>query len=236
MKKTINIPQHLAIIPDGNRRWARQRGLKPWEGHERGAQNIEKLIEEAHKIGIKYLTFWGSSVDNLKKRPISEKKALLDIYLRYFKKLSESREIHENQVKINVIGRWKEQFPEKLKRVIYECLKQTAHYQKNFLNFLLAYSGDDEMKEAIKKIVQKYSSKIKITGKLIKENLMTNDLPPVDFMIRTGGEPHLSSGFMMWDVANAQLYFSKKYFPDFGPADLRRAVEEFTRRIRRFGG
>ena len=93
-----NLPQHIAIIPDGNRRWAKAKGLEPWDGHEEGAKNTEKLVRFASEKGIKCITFWGSSIDNLTKRPLREKRALLDIYERYFKKLIGGKEIHENDI------------------------------------------------------------------------------------------------------------------------------------------
>jgi undecaprenyl diphosphate synthase len=147
----------------------------------------------------------------------------------------DSEDIHKNEARINVIGKWQEQFPEGLKKVIKECVDKTKKYKNYYLNFLLAYNGDDEMVEAIRKIAKKCKSGARITAQAIKENLMTKDLPPVDLLIRTGGEPHNSAGFMMWDVANAQLYFSEKMNPDFGPEDLREAVLDYGERGRRFG-
>lgn len=230
------MPEHVVVIPDGNRRWARERGQKPWEGHLAGADRIEELVRKALEMKIKNISFWGSSVDNLKKRPLVEKKALLDIYEKYFKRLIESDEIHQNQAKINILGRWREQFPESLKKILEDGIKRTKDYKNYNLNFLLAYGGDDEMLEAIKKISLEVGKDIKkITPELIKENLMTRSLPAVDFLIRTGGEPHLSAGFMMWDLANAQLYFSDKLFPDFDKADFEKAIEDFSERGRRLG-
>jgi undecaprenyl diphosphate synthase len=231
----IKIPNHVAIIPDGNRRWAKSKGMKSWEGHEYGAKNTEKLIRHAFKLGIKCLSFWGSSLENLKKRPFQEKRALLGIYERYFKQLMNSEDIHKNKVKINFIGKWEKQFPDSLKRVIYGCIEKTKNYKDCFLNFFLAYNGDDEMIETVKNIVKKYKPEQKITGKTIKENLMTRDLPSVDFLVRTGGEPHLSAGFMMWDIANSQMYFSQKLYPDFSEADFEKAIGEFDKRERRLG-
>lgn len=235
-KETLdNMPKHLAIIPDGNRRWAKERGLESWDGHEFGAQNTEKLIKYALKKGLQCLTFWGSSLDNLKKRPLQEKKALLDIYKKYFEKLLDDSSIHEEEVKINFIGRWEEQFPESLKEVIHSLIEKTKNYEKKMLNFMLAYSGDDEIMSAISKIHNKYEKGVEITAQLIKENLMTASLPPVDYMIRTGGDPHLSTGFMMWDTANAQLYFAQDKYPDFNEEKLEEALQEYARRQRRFG-
>ncbi len=231
----IKIPNHVAIIPDGNRRWAKGKEMNPWEGHEFGAKNTEKLINRAFKIGIKCLSFWGSSLENLKKRPFQEKKTLLGIYKKYFKCLMDNDDIHKNKVRINFIGKWEEQFPESLKSIIRECIEKTKNYRSYFLNFFLAYNGDDEMLEAVKNITKKYKSGDRITFKTIKENLMTESLPPVDFLIRTGGEPHLSAGFMMWDIANSQMFFSQELYPDFNEEKFEKAIGEYDKRERRMG-
>lgn len=236
MPERKNIPNHVAIIPDGNRRWAKARGLQPWEGHDAGAKNLEKVLRANLDLGVKHVTFWGSSLDNIKRRPWREKKALLDIYRKYFLKLMDSEDIHNNEVQINVIGKWEDQFPDSVKKVIQKCVRRTNKYQKFFLNFLLAYSGDAEMVEATNKIIEKFKGKVKrITARMIKEHLMTRDLPPVDLLIRTGGEPHNSAGFMMWDAANAQLYFSEVLWPDFDEKKAREAIMDYGRRARRFG-
>jgi undecaprenyl diphosphate synthase len=229
------IPNHVAIIPDGNRRWARSRGMKPWKGHDAGAQNIENLTRFALKRGVNSLSFWGSSLENLKKRPLLERKELLRIYEIYFNKLITSSDIHDNQVRINVIGKWQQQFPSRLKKILLEGIEKTRKYTKKNLNFFLAYNGDDEMIEAIKSIVESGKKAKDITNKMIKEHLMTRELPAVDFLIRTGGEPHLSAGFMMWDVADCQLYFSEKNFPDFDEKEFGKALDDYAQRGRRMG-
>jgi undecaprenyl diphosphate synthase len=223
----MNLPKHIAIIPDGNRRWAKERGLEPWEGHSAGAAIMEQLARYAFDNGIFALSFWGSSLENLQKRPLLEKQALLRIYEEYFKKLIVNEDIHRNRVRINVIGKWQEQFPTSLKKIIIEGVEKTAHYADHELNFFLAYSGDDEMLEAVRKIVSSGIAPEKITSETIKQNLMTSSLPAVDLLIRTGGEPHLSAGFMMWDIANVQFSFSEKNFPDFEKADLVKSIEEY---------
>lgn len=235
MPETAKIPNHVAIIPDGNRRWAKQRGLKPWEGHIEGAKNTENLMKKALEMKIKCLSLWGSSLENLKKRPFEEKKALLGIYEEYFTKLLKNEDVHKNEVRINFIGKWEDQFPESLKKIMRDCLDITKNYAKHTLNFLLAYSGDDEMKDAVRKISQEKIAPEDITDEVIKNHLMTKDLPPVDYMIRTGGEPHLSAGFMMWDIANTQMYFSEKFYPDFDAQEFQIAIEDFIQRGRRLG-
>jgi tritrans,polycis-undecaprenyl-diphosphate synthase [geranylgeranyl-diphosphate specific] len=231
----LNLPNHLVIIPDGNRRWAKARDLKPWDGHEAGATNTEKLLNYALENNIKCVTIWGSSIDNLKKRPLLEKRALLRIYETYFQKLLNNPAIEKEQTKINFIGRWENQFPDSLKKIIYTLIEKTKNYEQKMLNFMLAYSGDDEILDTINRIHNKYPQNTEITANILKTNLMTAQLPPVDFMIRTGGDAHLSTGFMMWHTANAQLYFAKENFPDFDTKKLTIALEEYSQRQRRFG-
>jgi len=235
MQTGKTLPNHVVIIPDGNRRWARERGLDPWKGHEAGAENTERLIREARRLGIREISFWGSSIENLTKRPLAESKALLRIYETYFSRLAESEEIHADQARIRCIGHWEEQFPDSLKKVLSRCIESTKGYDRYFLNFFLAYSGNDEMRLAFEKVSRELPPGERVTDELIKKHLMTHELPPVDYLIRTGGEPHLSAGFMMWDIANSQLFFSKKLYPDFGPEAFSAAIAEYQERGRRFG-
>ncbi|MCA9364848.1 MAG: di-trans,poly-cis-decaprenylcistransferase [Candidatus Moranbacteria bacterium] len=226
---------HVAVIPDGNRRWAKERGLEPWKGHEEGAKTIEKLIRSAHESGVTHLSFWGSSADNLQKRPVQEKIALLRIYEEYFERLKTNSDIHEKKTRICVLGLWRQQFPESICTLIDDCISMTKDYDERVLTFFLAYNGDEEMLSAVKSIVASGVSSDAVTGVMIKEHLYTHDLPAVDLLVRTGGEPHLSAGFMMWDVANSQLFFSDKYFPDFDSSDFVEAIDEYHRRTRRLG-
>jgi undecaprenyl diphosphate synthase len=235
INENTKLPTHIAIIPDGNRRWAKEHGLEPWLGHEAGAEKLEQLARFAFDNGIYCVSFWGSSLENLQKRPLREKQELLRIYEEYFEKLIINEDIHRNQVKINVIGKWEQQFPSSLKKIILKGIEKTAHYEQHELNFFLAYSGDDEMLDAVRSIVSSGIDYKKITGEIIKQNLMTSKLPAVDLLIRTGGEPHLSAGFMMWDIANSHLYFSHKYFPDFDENELHEAIMEYANRGKRLG-
>jgi undecaprenyl diphosphate synthase len=235
-----NIPNHVAIIPDGNRRWAKKRGLVSWEGHRVGADQIEKLSREALKDGIKYLTFWGSSKDNILKRPLAEKRELLKIYEKYFKKLIRDSDIFKNKTKIQIIGDWRNQFPAGLKKILEEGIEKTKHHSNNFLSFMLAYNGDDDILYAvrgIKKRILNEKEDLKITAEFFKNFLLSKDLPAVDLVVRTGVEndPHNSAGFLMWQTQNSQQYFSDKLFPDFGVESLREAMEDFEKRNRRLG-
>jgi undecaprenyl diphosphate synthase len=226
------LPRHVVIIPDGNRRHAKELGREPWYGHELGAKNTELLIKRAHKLGIRELSFWGSSLENLRKRPLDETRALLRIYETYFQELASNKDIHESKVRVRFIGRWAEQFPESLKKILFAIESATEKYTEYGLNFLLAYSGDDDMLQAIEALSL---SKSKVTRDSLKAALMTRELPAVDFLIRTGGEPHLSAGFMMWDVANAELFFSESLYPAFDEKAFEEAIIDYGRRARRHG-
>lgn len=230
-----HIPQHVAIIPDGNRRWAKKKGRDPWDGHEEGAKRIEDIARKARDLGIKHISFWGSSVENMTKRPLRERQELIGVYERYFTKLINSEEVRRDQVRINIIGYWRERLPASLVKILEKGIEQTKNNDRYFINFFLLYSGDAEMRDAIRAMVESYDSGQDITNDVIKAHLMTKDLPPVDYMIRTGGEPHLSAGFLMWDTANAQLFFSDCNFPEFGAENFTEAIEEYARRARRLG-
>ncbi len=236
-EQKINKPVHVAVILDGNRRWARKKGFKSWIGHQYGTKKVEEILKIALDLKIPYISFWGSSLDNLAKRSKTETSFLLEIFRKEFTKLAKDKDIYENGVKINVIGRWKEMFPEKVKKPIQLAIDKTKNHKNLFLNFFLAYSGDDEMMQAIKNIVNlsKNEKDLEITPQLIKDNLFTHDMPPVDYLIRTGGEPHLSCGFMMWDISDTRLYFSDKLWPDFTGEDFIKAIKEYKKTNRRFG-
>lgn len=233
-------PEHVLIIPDGNRRWAKAKNLKPWEGHWKGAEKIEGITKKALELKIKNLTFWGSSQDNLIKRSLMEKKALLEIYEKYFKRLIKSKEILDNKVKIQIIGRWKEQFPNRLKNILEDGIKLTKNHSRYFLNFLLAYSGNDDIMEGVKKAIQMAQlklNKVEITQDFFYNCLLSANLPQVDLIIRTGVEndPHNSSGVLMWQTQNSQYYFSEKMFPEFNAEDFEQAIKDFGKRERRKG-
>ncbi len=229
------VPYHVAIIPDGNRRWAKERGLAPWEGHEAGAKNTEVLVRKAQDLGVKELSLWGSSLENLRKRPFDESRALLRIYETYFTRLLESEDIHLNRVRVRCIGRFEEQFPASLKKILHRVIEATKSYDAFFLNFFLAYSGDDDMLSAIRAIARSGAQDEDVDSAFVMKHLLASEVAPVDYLIRTGDDPHLSAGFLMWHIQNSQLYFAKEYYPDFGAEAFERALIDFSGRDRRFG-
>lgn len=233
-----NIPEHVVVIPDGNRRWAQQRGLMPWLGHRAGAKTSDKVAQAALDLGIPCLSFWLGSWQNLTKRPKIEVNFLFKLYEQYFKKLAKDKKIHQNQVKINVFGRWQEILPKGGLQAVKEAIRVTKNYRQRYFNFFIAYNGTDEILAMVESILDKAGGKkIKVTPELIKKNLWTGQLPPVDFLIRTGSQsdPHNSTGFMMWHCANSQLYFTKEFYPDFGAEEFVKAIKEYQKRERRMG-
>jgi undecaprenyl diphosphate synthase len=234
-----NLPQHIAIVPDGNRRWAKRKRMNPWQGHLAGAKITEEIIKKAFDLGIYCLSLWGGSWNNLTKRSKKEINGLFGIYERYFRKLLKSKEIYQNKVKVNVIGRWGEALPKSGIRVIRELIEKTNDHNQRKLNFFIAYNGTDEMIAAIKEIVKeaRKNKGLRVTEKVLESHLWSCDLPPIDLIIRTGSsnDPHNSVGFMMWHSANSQFYFTNTYYPDFGQEEFEKAIKDFIKRQRRFG-
>ncbi len=234
-----NFCKHVAVIPDGNRRWAKKRGLLPWIGHQQGAQNTNKLLEKALEMDIYAFSFWCASWDNLTKRSEQEVSFLFKIFDEFFRKALDSKQIHDNKVRVNFLGRWREIFPKNTQEAMKKIMEKTKGYDQHFLTMMVAYNGTDEMKDCVQKIAERFKEgKIsKIDGGVIKQNLWSKDLPPVDLLIRTGSEsdPHNSAGFMMWDTAYSQLYFTETTFPDFTPELFEKAINDFNERERRKG-
>ena len=226
-------PEHVVIVPDGNRRWARKRGRPPFFGHQEGAKRTEEIIRAAFNEGITHLTFWGSSVANLTARPQEEVSTLFSLYEEYFTKLASEEEVRKNKARVRFIGRWSDLTPPKVQKAINLAIEKTQEYTERHLTFLIGYDGREEMVSAVNSIARSHTGEI--AGKTIKEHLWTRDLPHVDFVIRTGGEPHWSAGLMMWDVAEAQLYFTNTLYPDFDKDELHKALADYTERERRYG-
>lgn len=238
-KDNKNLPFHVAIVPDGNRRWAKKKGLASWRGHLAGAKKTEEQVQTAFDLGIKCLSWWGGSWNNLTKRSKAEINNLFKIYEKYFYRLIKTKEIYKHQVKVNVIGRWEKLLPKKCIETIKELIKVTENHKERMLNFFIAYDGCDEMIDTINNILKqnRKDKNLKVTPELLKKYLWTHSLPPVDLLIRTGSsnDPHNSAGFMMWLTANSQLYFPKGYYPDFGRKEFIEAIKKYQQRERRLG-
>jgi len=233
-KKSPAVPKHIAIIPDGNRRWAKKRGLKPWEGHLKGIGDFAQDIAwTAFDAGVEHLTIWGGSYDNLTKRSKIEIRMLNEAYRRFVRATLEDEKIYKRGVRVIFLGEWRKVLEAETIELINKIQSSTKNHKNYHLTVLVAYNGDKEMLYALNAILKDKPKSI--TPKIVKSHLWTAALPPVDLVIRTGDKPHLSAGFMMWDVQYAELYFSKKMWPDFTKKDLLTAIKEYSSRERRFG-
>jgi len=224
---TKNIPYHLGIILDGNRRWAKERGLSSFEGHKRGLEVVKNVIKWCKEKGIKILTLFVFSTENWK-RTKTEVNFLMK--LAKFAINNNLEELHNRGVKIRVIGQ-REKLPIFLKKAILKAEELTKNNEEMVLNFALSYGGRAEIIEAIKNIIEKKIAVEKINEDVVKENLWTSD---VDLIIRTGKEQRLSN-FLLWQAAYSELYFSPKYWPDFTKEDLDKALTDYSNRQRRLG-
>lgn len=219
------IPNHVAIIADGNRRWASERSLPSFEGHRRGFENIKALSKKAKVLGIQVITFWVFSTENWK-RAADEVGYLMNLAEKVID--SQIQDAKEEETRIIHIGR-KDRLPEKLKIKIEKAESETKKFTKYYFVMALDYGGHDEIERAIKKMKDVHSEKI-------EDYLDTHILPypNPDLIIRTSGEERLS-GFMTWQSAYSEYLFSPLYFPDFGPEALEKSVLEYGERKRRFG-
>ena len=227
-------PQHIAIIMDGNGRWAERRGLCRQRGHEQGAKSLEEIIRYVNELGIKYLTLYAFSSENWK-RPLSEVDGIMHILKRYLK--SDVEELVKNDIKVNVMGEL-DRLSVGVRRQLYRAIKKTAHCQKMVLTLALSYSSWDEITNMVKGIAHQVSSRRlnsdSIDESLIRKHLYTDGLPDPDLLIRTGGEYRLSN-FLLMQLSYSELYFCPVLWPDFRPSDLDLAIESFRGRRRRFG-
>ena len=227
---TKDLPQHLGILIDGNRRWAKSRNLPSFRGHLRGIQRVVEIVKYARKKGIKVLTLYGFSTENWK-RDKKEVNYLMKLFTNFARKYA--KEFHKLGIKFNHIGR-KERLPNDLIKEIEKAEEATKDNKEMVLNIALDYGGRDEVVRAIKKIIQKKLKPFEITEEVLMNNLDTKGLPDVDFVIRTSGEMRLSN-FLPLQATYAEFYFPKVYWPDFDKHQFDLALEEFQKRNRRFG-
>jgi len=224
-KKKVN---HVAIILDGNRRYAKKHHLPTIKGHEKGFNKIKDLLKWAVELKVNQLTLYCFSTENFNRKK-SEVDYLFDLFKKQFDNFTKEDVIHKNKVRINVIGKI-DMFPKDMQKKMQNIMKKTKSYNKYKLNLALAYGGRSEIVDAVKKIVKQKTKTI--TEKTIESNLYLKDQP--DILIRPGGEFRLSN-FLMWQSAYTELIFIKKYWPEFKKNDLKKAIDEFKKRQRRFG-
>jgi tritrans,polycis-undecaprenyl-diphosphate synthase [geranylgeranyl-diphosphate specific] len=229
-------PKHLAVILDGNRRFALEKAMDHVWGHEKGYENVEKLLDWCLELGIKELTLFAFSTENFN-RAEAEVEALMDLLIRACKRLSEDPDIHRNQVRARAIGRVN-LLPEKLREAVRAMEEATRQYEGFQLNVALSYGGRAEIIDAIKGISRKVLdgdlSIDDIDEEAVGQHLYKEDMLDPDMIIRTSGEMRLS-GFLLWQSAYSELYFAEAYFPAFRKVDFLRALRIFQQRMRRFG-
>jgi undecaprenyl diphosphate synthase len=236
MKKEdfTHLPNHVAIIMDGNGRWAKKIGRKRAFGHENGTKSVRECIDQSIKIGIKNLTLYVFSTENWN-RPKYEVKALMDLLVYSLDK--ERINLIDNGIKLNVIGNI-EALNDKPKSKLKSIISETKNNKKLNLNLAISYGSKQEIVNAIREVSNKVKNNIisskNIDENIINEHLYTRNLPNVDLLIRTGGEKRVSN-FLLWQIAYAEMYFTDVLWPDFKREDFMKALDDYQKRERRFG-
>ncbi len=228
------MPKHIAIIMDGNGRWAERKGKNRIHGHSYGVKAVQEVVEEAAQLKIEYLTLYAFSTENWS-RPQEEIGVLMKLLVNTLR--SEFEKLLENRIKLNVIGNIR-QLPEIVRNELEYVVEQTRHNKDMTLTLALSYGGREELANVLKQLAYKIKDNIispeKIDQSIINEHLYTQNLPDVDLLIRTSGEKRISN-FLLWQIAYAELYFSKVLWPDFTKKHLHKALISYQKRERRFG-
>jgi len=230
-----NLPKHVAIIMDGNGRWAKKKGISRVLGHEKGADAVREIVRTSREIGIPWLTLYAFSEENWK-RSQHEIHALMILLNRFLKK--ELGEMLENGIRLESIGRI-EKLPEATRKTLVETMKKTASNKDMVLTLALSYGGRQEIVDAVRNIGRKIQDgRVKteeITEELIADHLYTARMPDPDLLIRTSGESRISN-FLLWQIAYAEIYITPTLWPDFGKNEYFMAIKDYQGRERRFGG
>jgi len=231
---TENIPNHVAVIMDGNGRWAKQQGKLRVFGHRNGVKSVRETIEAAAEIGVKVLTLFAFSTENWK-RPKKEVDTLMSLLATSLKK--ELKSLQKNQIQLRAIGNL-QTLPQKAQKELDEVIQKTASNDRMILNLALSYGSRAEIVNAVKSISKKVVNNTldikNIDEKTINNHLYTFSLPDVDFLIRTSGEQRISN-FLLWQIAYAELYFTNTLWPDFKKQDFYDAIAVYQKRERRYG-
>lgn len=229
-----NLPRHIAIIMDGNGRWAKQHTIGRIMGHKKGAQAVRTVVRTCRELGIKYLTLFAFSVENWE-RPVKEVQALMFLLEEYLTK--EIKELQKQGIRLTTVGDINRLYPS-VKEKLLRVKEQTLKNDKMILNLALSYGGKDEIILAVKKIIEDdKAGKIdvnKLDIKTFSSYLYTSGMPDPDLLIRTSGECRISN-FLLWQIAYTELYFTKVLWPDFTKEDLLKAIQSYQKRERRFG-
>lgn len=229
-----NIPSHVAIIMDGNGRWAKKQGMLRAIGHKNGSESVPNIVDAAVSVGIKYVTLYAFSTENWN-RPKYEIDALMHLLVKSLKK--ELPKLMEENIRLNVIGNIKV-LPNKPRKELESVVEKTKNHTKMTLTLALSYGSREELVKTMQEIADKVKNNLisphLINEDVIKEHLYTADMPDVDLLIRTSGEQRISN-FLLWQIAYAELYFTPVLWPDFGKEDLYEALLDYQQRERRFG-
>jgi tritrans,polycis-undecaprenyl-diphosphate synthase [geranylgeranyl-diphosphate specific] len=231
-------PAHIGVIMDGNRRWAKERDMNPWDGHWEGADKVEEFLNWCLELDVKTITLYSFSTENFK-RDTEEVKELFKLFKSMLERVLNSDTIHKNQVKIQALGRI-ETLPRDLQELIYKVEDSTKSYIEYYLNIAIAYGGRAEIVDAVRAIAEKVKNgqiePKSIDEELIESNLYTSHLPnpDPDIIIRTSGESRLSN-FLVWQSAYSELFLVDVFWPSFRKIDLMRAIRGYQMRHRRFG-
>jgi undecaprenyl diphosphate synthase len=223
-------PYHVALIPDGNRRWARQHRLDFFHGYDLGVKKFIKFSIWAKNMGIKVLTVWALSTENVRNRDNRELGVLYKIYIKAAKDKSILKMLKDNDTRINIIGDLA-LIPASVRKALYSLQNKTKSFRSFTINLLIGYGGRDDLLHALGGVPRHGK---RLGEDAIAKHLITSKVPDVDLVIRTSGEMRLS-GLLPWQTCYSELYFAKKYWPDFGRSDLQSAVSEYGKRERRFG-
>ena len=223
--------EHIAIIMDGNGRWAESRGLTRSDGHKAGADNISRIADAAREFGIKYLTLYAFSTENWKRPP-----AEVAFLMKLVSEITEGRlpDMMKNNVRLRTIGRT-EDLPLPARKSLLKCIKETENNTGLTLNIALSYGGRAEIVDAVNKIISEKGPGAKIDEKEFAKYLYAPDIPDPDLLIRTSGELRLSN-FMLWELSYSEIYVTETHWPDFDKAEFQKALDSFGKRKRRFGG
>jgi undecaprenyl diphosphate synthase len=229
-----SLPKHVAIIMDGNGRWAEKHAFPRVRGHRKGAESVRTIVTLCRKLGIGYLTLYAFSEENWK-RPPHEVNALMKLLGSFLKR--ELKEMKENGIRLNVIGR-PEKLPATTRKVLQDTIRETSHGSKMVLTLALSYGGRQEILDAVRGLARKVQNGVMDPSDISEDqfsgSLYTSGMPDPDLLIRTSGEYRISN-FLLWQISYSEIYITPTLWPDFGEAELLKALSEYQKRDRRFG-
>lgn len=226
------VPKHIGFIMDGNRRWAKEKGLSVKDGHEAGVNALGNLVEACAKRGVETVTVYALSTENLTKRSAKELADIFSILFNWIRR--EKKRLKADGVRVAFLGQLI-RLPQKVQTAMTELMDTVKHNERVKCNIMVGYGGRNEIIKAVQEIVKEGIPANEINEELISQHLYTKDSPDPDLIIRTGGDKRISN-FLIWQMSYSELYFTKTYWPDFDEKELDKALAEYAKRSRRFGG